>query len=67
MCIRDRRKIVRTSILPSLLESAAYNLARSIKDVPLFEISSVYSEEIMQERLALVLCGSLQKSRWQKV
>ena len=63
----EERKIVRTSILPSLLESAAYNLARSIKDVPLFEISSVYSEEIMQERLALVLCGSLQKSRWQKV
>ena len=38
----EERKYVRTSILPSLLESAAYNLARSIKDVPLFEISSVY-------------------------
>ena len=32
----EERKYVRTSILPSLLESAAYNLARSIKDVPLF-------------------------------
>ncbi len=62
----EDRKYVRTSILPSLLESAAYNLARSIKDVPLFEISSVYSQEEMQERFALVLCGSLQKSRWQK-
>ena len=62
----EERKYVRTSILPSLLESAAYNLARSIKDVPLFEISSVYDQEKMEERFALVLCGSLQKSRWLK-
>ena len=63
----EERKYVRTSILPSLLESAAYNLARSIKDVPLFEISSVYSQDSMEERFGIVLCGSLQKSRWQKV
>lgn len=62
----EERKFVRTSILPSLLESAAYNLARSVKDVPLFEISSVYSQDSDQERFALVLCGDLQKSRWQK-
>ena len=62
----EERKIVRTSILPSLLESAAYNLARSVKDVPLFEISSVYSQDSTQERFALVLCGDLQKNRWQK-
>ena len=63
----EERKYVRTSILPSLLESASYNLARFVKDVPLFEISSVYSQEGMEERFALTLSGSLQKSRWQKV
>ena len=63
----EERKYVRTSILPSLLESAAYNLARSIKDVPLFEISNVYDREKMNERFALVLSGNLQKTRWQKV
>lgn len=62
----EERKIVRTAVLPSLLTSAAYNMARSIKDVPLFEISNVYSQECMQERLAVVLSGALQKTRWQK-
>lgn len=62
----EDRKIVRTSILPSLLESVAYNTARSIKDIPLFEISNVYSVEKVEERMAIVLSGSLQKCRWKK-
>ncbi len=63
----EDRKIVRTSILPSLLTSAAYNAARSMKDIPLFEISNVYSQEVVEERLAIVASGALQKSRWQKM
>lgn len=63
----EDRKIVRTSILPSLLTSAAYNAARSIKDISLFEISNVYSQDSVEERLAIVASGSLQKSRWQKM
>ena len=62
----EDRKLVRTSILPSLLESASYNAARSIKDIPLFEISNVYSVDKVEERMAVVLSGSLQKCRWQK-
>lgn len=62
----EDRKIVRTSILPSLLDSVAYNAARSLKDIPLFEISNVYSCEKVEERMAVVLSGSLQKCRWQK-
>lgn len=62
----EDRKIIRTSILPSLLDSVAYNAARSMKDIPLFEISNVYSTEKVEERLSIVLSGSLQKCRWQK-
>jgi len=62
----EDRKNVRTSILPSLLDSVAYNAARSMKDVALFEISNVYSVEKVEERMAVVLSGNLQESRWQK-
>ena len=62
----EDRKNVRTSILPSLLDSVAYNAARSMKDVALFEVSNVYSVDKVEERLAIVLSGNLQQCRWQK-
>lgn len=62
----EERRYVRSSILPSLLESVAYNQARSLKDVALFEISNVYGKDIVEERLCVVASGNLQKNRWQK-
>lgn len=62
----EDRKIIRTSILPSLLECVSYNANRSIKDVALFEISNVYAQDKVEERMAICLSGNLQKSRWQK-
>ncbi len=62
----EERKIIRTSILPSLLDCVAFNNARSIKDVALFEISNVYGQDYVEERLAIALSGSLQKCRWDK-
>ncbi|MGL5977938.1 MAG: phenylalanine--tRNA ligase subunit beta [Erysipelotrichaceae bacterium] len=63
----EDRKIVRGSILPSLLESVAYNTSRSIKDVALFEISNVYEEKAYEERLAIAMQGMFQQNRWQKI
>ncbi len=63
----EDRKLVRTSILPSLLGSVSYNQKRSHKDVAFFEISDVYGQNQMQERLAVAASGSVQKSRWQKI
>lgn len=63
----EDRRFVRSSILPSLLESAVYNQARSIKDLALFEISNVYGKSVVEERLAVVMNGDIQKSRWQKL
>lgn len=62
----EDRKYVRDSILPSLLETVAYNQARSMKDVALFEISNVYGVNHMEERLAIAASGALQENRWQK-
>lgn len=62
----EDHKYVRGSILPSLLECVAYNQARSQKDVALFEISNVYGKNYVEERMAIVASGSLQKCRWQK-
>lgn len=62
----EDRKYVRDSILPSLLECVAYNQARSIKDIALFEISNVYGKGHVEERLAIAASGALQENRWQK-
>ncbi len=63
----EDRKWIRTSVLPSLLGSVAYNQKRSHKDLAVFELSNVYGQNQMQERLAIAMSGSLQKSRWQKI
>lgn len=62
----EDHKYVRDSILPSLLECVAYNQARSIKDIALFEISNVYGLGHVEERLAVAASGALQENRWQK-
>ncbi|MDF9838490.1 MULTISPECIES: phenylalanine--tRNA ligase subunit beta [unclassified Breznakia] len=62
----EDRKIIRGSILPSLLNCVAYNKARSLKNIPFFEISTVYGKDVMEERLAIVLQGALQENRWMK-
>ena len=63
----EDRKYVRTSLLPSVLDCVAYNMNRSLKDLALFEISNVYGEGIHEERLSIVMNGSIQKNRWQKL
>ncbi len=60
----EERKIIRSSILPSLLNSVSYNKNRSVKDIALFEVSHVYAQDVMQERLAIAFSGNLQQTRW---
>ncbi len=64
--LSEERRFIRTSILPSLLESAAGNLARGNKNVNLFEISELSSESGVNEHLALVLTGTLEETKWLK-
>lgn len=64
--LSEERRYLRTSILPSLLESAAYNLARGNKSVNLFEISELTSKNGVEEHLAIVLTGPLEETKWLK-
>lgn len=66
MPMSEERGVLRTTLLPSLLEAAAYNMTRKNNDVALFEIGSVYhtDEEALtrqpweKPRLALLLAGA---------
>lgn len=60
----EERRYIRTSILPSLLESLAYNQARHIADVNLYEISDVAAKEGKKVHLAFVLSQKLYETRW---
>lgn len=64
--LSEERRFIRTSILPSLLESVAWNLARGNKNVNLFEISELSSESGVKEHLAMVLTGALEETKWLK-
>lgn len=64
--LSEERRFLRTSLLPSLLEAAAFNRARNVKDVNMYEISDVTSNEKTEEHLAIVLSGDLETSKWKK-
>lgn len=64
--LSEERRYLRTSILPSLLESAAYNHARGNKGVNMFEISELTSTKGVVEHLAIVLTGAMNENRWLK-
>lgn len=71
MPISEERSTLRQSIIPHLVESAAYNVARSIDSVALYEIGSVFlgqseaGQPFEEEHLAFVLTGKWIDNRWQ--
>ena len=62
--LSEERRFIRRSILPSLLETLSYNLSRGNKNVSLFEISELTSDQGVDEHLAIVLNGNLESVRW---
>lgn len=74
MPMSEERSLLRTAILPSLLEAVAYNIARKTSDIALFEIASVFhSKEAAltrlpeeKPRLAFVLHGNKSPSAWNR-
>lgn len=63
----EERKIIRPSLMPSVLECVAYNQARKMTNVNLFEISNVYETGITEERLAIAISDNLQESKLNKI
>ncbi|BBI32181.1 phenylalanine--tRNA ligase subunit beta [Cohnella abietis] len=74
MPMSEERSVLRTTLLPSLLEAAAYNLTRKNNDLALLEIGNVYhSDEAVLTRLpqekpraALLLSGNRRLASWNR-
>jgi len=72
MPMSEDRSVLRTSLLPNLLEIATYNRNRRTEDLALFEIGSVFLTDeatlsrLPQEkhRLAGLLAGSRRAAQW---
>ncbi|MFF5994373.1 phenylalanine--tRNA ligase subunit beta [Lysinibacillus sp. KU-BSD001] len=71
MPISEERSTLRQSLIPHLVEAAAYNVARQIDSVALYEIGSVFLGQtadelpLEEEHLALVLTGKWTDHAWQ--
>ncbi|MBD0380046.1 phenylalanine--tRNA ligase subunit beta [Paenibacillus sedimenti] len=72
MPMSEDRSVLRTSLLPQLLEVISYNRNRSMDDVAIFEIAKVYTTEEQtlaaqpQEKhlLSIALTGKRRHSHW---
>jgi len=74
MPMSEERSVLRTTLLPSLLEAASYNLTRKNNDLALLEIGNVYhSDETILTRLplekpraALLMTGNRRSASWNR-
>ncbi|OPA76792.1 phenylalanine--tRNA ligase subunit beta [Paenibacillus selenitireducens] len=72
MPMSEERSVLRTSIVPNLLDIATYNRNRKTDDVAIFEIANIYATQeselttLPQEQpmLALLLTGHAQSAQW---
>ncbi len=59
------KSVLRTSILPSLLNVYYYNKARRVSDVLIYEVSKTYDANYTQDsKIAGLLCGNYLSSSW---
>lgn len=64
----EDRRYFRTSLLPSLLDTVSYNVARGNDEYALFETANVYSDEGVEAlHLSLALSATTTCSKWQGV
>ena len=66
--ISNEKKNLRKGLLPSMLEVAAYNFARKMKDLSLFEISKIYYDQETnkeEEVLAVVMANNFSDTLWE--
>lgn len=70
----NEHAILRTTLLPQLIQTAAYNRNRGVEDVAIYEIGKSYltQEEVLSElpeerlELAYLLTGNLQPATWKE-
>lgn len=61
------KEYLRKNMMYSMLSTISYNQARNIKDVAIFEMSEVYTNENLQgkEKLSIAISNSLNQTKWQ--
>lgn len=60
------KSVIRTSILPSLLNVYDYNKARSVKDILIYEIAKTYDKDYVEEtKVAILMKGNYLVNEWQ--
>ena len=60
------KSIVRTSILPSLINTYDYNKSRKVTDIMLYEISKTYDSEYNEDtKIAVLMKGNYIANNWQ--
>ncbi|MCR5229962.1 MAG: phenylalanine--tRNA ligase subunit beta [Solobacterium sp.] len=67
MPMSEARKYIRSNLINSVMEVVRYNEAHSNVNNNFFEISKVYGKDAEQERLAVVLDGSLREDKLHKI
>ena len=60
------KSVIRTSILPSLINTYEYNKARNVKDIFLYEIAKTYDSEYTEDvKVAMLVKGNYLINEWQ--
>ena len=60
------KSVVRTTLIPSLLNVYEYNRARGIDDIFLYEISKVYDSEYNEDsKITILMSGNYISNNWQ--
>lgn len=66
--LSEDKKVMRQTLIPSLLNVMEYNLARNVKDIQIFETGSIYYQEehyVEEQMLSGLLLGNYQGNTWQ--
>ncbi len=60
------KSVIRTSIIPSLINVYDYNKARNIKDILLYEIAKTYDKDYNEDvKIAMLIKGTYINNEWQ--
>ena len=59
------KSVIRTTILPSLLNVYSYNKKRNVKDINIYEIAKTYDKEYNEEtKIAILTKGNYITNKW---
>ena len=62
------KKVIRQTLLPSLLKAYEYNKARGVKDVFFYEIANTYSDKDKEDtKVAILMKGNYMNNSWNRV